>query len=99
MCHDAPGRHGPEVVNTPAGDRTRRLDGAAPFLTLGLQLAAAVVAFFFLGRWLDGLWGTGPWLMITGLAIGTAGGLTKFFHEAIALGKKADDEARDHEAR
>ncbi len=83
---------------------TRRTWAAdfGPFLTLGIQLAIAVVAFFFLGRWLDGLLGTSPWLMIAGVALGTVGGLVQFFRTASALGKKEDEEAqarrslRDH---
>jgi ATP synthase protein I len=65
-----------------------------PFLTLGIQLAIAVVAFFFLGRWLDGALGTAPWLMIGGLFVGIVGGLAQFLRTASALGKKEDEEAR-----
>jgi ATP synthase protein I len=53
------------------------------------------VAFFFLGRWLDGLLGTAPWLMIGGLAVGITGGLIHFFRTAIAFGKKQDQEAEE----
>lgn len=56
-----------------------------PFLTLGIQLALSVVAFFFLGRWLDGLWGTGPWLMLAGLLLGAGGGFVQFFRTVRAL--------------
>ncbi len=66
-----------------------------PFLTLGIQLALSVVVFFFLGRWLDGKFGTGPWLMIAGLGLGISGGFFKFFRTAISLGKEADEEARE----
>ena len=69
-----------------------------PFLTLGIQLAIAVVAFFFLGRWLDQALGTAPWLMIVGLFIGIVGGLTQFFRTANAIGKKEDEEARKERA-
>jgi len=69
-----------------------------PFLTLGIQLAIAVVIFFFAGRWLDDLLGTTPWLMIGGLFVGIAGGLIQFFRTAIALGKKQDEKAREQRA-
>lgn len=62
----------------------------APYLTLGIQLAVAVVVFFFVGRWLDGVFGTSPWLMIAGLMVGTAGGFLQFFRAAAALGRKQD---------
>lgn len=71
-----------------------------PFLTLGLQLAISVGAFFFIGYWMDGLLGTWPWCTIGGAFIGALGGLIKFFREATALGKKADEKMKDrHEAR
>jgi F0F1-type ATP synthase assembly protein I len=82
------------------GDPERQTWAAefGPFLTLGIQLAIAVVVFFFLGRWLDAVLGTGPWLMIGGLFLGIVGGLIKFFRTAVALGKKQDDEARAQKA-
>jgi F0F1-type ATP synthase assembly protein I len=66
------------------------------FLTMGIQLALAVVVFFFLGRWLDTIFDCAPWLMITGLAIGIIGGLIQFFRAALALGKREDKEAEEH---
>ncbi|GJQ21333.1 MAG: hypothetical protein HBSIN02_16880 [Bacteroidia bacterium] len=51
----------------------------SPFLTMGIQLAAAVVAFFLLGAWLDERWGTSPWLSLAGLLLGSVGGFMKFF--------------------
>lgn len=60
-----------------------------PFLTIGLQLAITVIAFFFLGRWLDSEYGTSPWLMLAGLMVGITGGLIKFFKTAIEAGKRS----------
>lgn len=62
------------------------------YLTLGMQLAIAVVAFFFAGRWLDEKFGTTPLLTLIGAGIGIAGGLVKFFRTATSLGKQADRE-------
>ncbi len=71
-----------------------------PFLTLGIQLAAAIVLFFFVGHWLDGKFDTSPWLAITGAALGIAGGLIKFIKSALELGKMADKEAKEaHDGR
>ena len=64
-----------------------------PFLTLGLQLAISVVTFFFLGRWLDGKFGTGPWLMILGAVMGITGGLIAFIRKVTEFAKKQDEEA------
>jgi F0F1-type ATP synthase assembly protein I len=80
-----------------AGKTRNVLMDFGPFLTLGLQLAISVVVFFFIGYWLDGKFGTSPWCTIGGAFLGTAGGLVKFLREAISLGKKADEEFKDHE--
>ncbi|MBI4417486.1 MAG: AtpZ/AtpI family protein [Ignavibacteriales bacterium] len=48
-------------------------------MTLGFQLAAAVVVFFLLGAWLDARWDTSPWLKLAGLLLGSIGGFVKFF--------------------
>ena len=55
---------------------------AGPLLGAGIQMAAAVVLMFFVGRWLDSKFGTDPWLMITGIMFGVAGGLTSFIRTA-----------------
>ena len=76
---------------------TPRASEFGPFLTLGIQLALGVVAFFFLGKWLDSLFATEPWLMIAGLVLGSGGGLFKFIRTALVMGKKADQDAREKE--
>ncbi len=65
-----------------------------PFFTLGLQLALAVILFFFLGRWLDTRLGTAPWLMLAGVSVGIVGGLIHFVREVTALGRRKDAETR-----
>ena len=72
----------------PAGWR----GAGASYMTLGLQLGIAVVAFTFLGRWLDGKFGTDPWLMLAGLALGATGGLIAFLKQASDMGKSEDEE-------
>ena len=68
-----------------------RLQTLGPYLTMGMELAFAVVGMFLVGRWFDTLWGTDPWLMIVGLAAGVTGGFIRFFRKAIALGKEEDE--------
>ncbi len=68
--------------------------GFGPYLTLGLQLALTVVVLFFVGQWLDGQFGTSPWLMLLGLLIGVTGGMIKFFMTAMQLGREEDAKNR-----
>jgi F0F1-type ATP synthase assembly protein I len=64
----------------------------ASFLTLGFQLAAAVVLFFLLGNWLDNRFGIAPVGKLVGVLIGSIGGFVKFFKTVATL--SADEEKR-----
>jgi F0F1-type ATP synthase assembly protein I len=61
---------------------------AGPFLTLGIQLAAAVVFFFLIGWWLDTRMETSPAFKLIGLFVGFVGGMIKFLRSAAELSKK-----------
>jgi len=67
----------------------------SPYLTLGFQLAAAVVVFLMIGVWLDDRWNTSPWLKLAGLFLGTAGGFIKFFTTVSRLGKEEGKKRED----
>lgn len=49
---------------------------------VGFQLAAMVVGGLLLGHWLDGKFGTDPWLTLAGLVIGSIGGFYNFIRIA-----------------
>lgn len=46
---------------------------------IGIELALYIIIFLLAGRWLDNRWGTEPWLMILGAAIGFAAGFYSMF--------------------
>lgn len=53
---------------------------------LGFIIALPLVAFGFLGKWLDAKWGTEPWLTIIGILlaiVATTVWLTRRFKELI----------------
>jgi F0F1-type ATP synthase assembly protein I len=85
----APETEGPETSG-PGG----WLGAAGPYLTMGMELAIAVVGMFFIGRWIDGLCGCTPWGMFIGLAIGVVGGFIRFIRRALDLGRAEDDAGR-----
>ena len=60
----------------------------APFLTLGFQLAAAVVVFLLIGHWADHRWGIEPFGKLAGLLLGSIGGFVKFFKTVASLTSK-----------
>ena len=67
----AQGRHGPAASASP------RSQGAAlgQALRLGVELVAGVAVGVFIGWWLDRLFGTAPFLMVTFLGLGAAAGI------------------------
>lgn len=67
----------------------------SPYLTLGFQLAAAVVIFLFIGVWLDDRWNTSPWLKLAGLFLGTVGGFIKFFTTVAKLEREQEGKKRE----
>jgi ATP synthase protein I len=73
------------------------LQAAAPYLTLGIQIAAAVVMFLFVGKYADERFGTKPWLMVAGIVLGFAGGMIHFFRAVIALSTKEENERRNEQ--
>ncbi|MGD1044320.1 MAG: AtpZ/AtpI family protein [Bacteroidota bacterium] len=55
------------------------------YLTLGFQLAAAIVVFFFLGDWIDKRYGIAPVGKLVGTLIGMVGGFIKFFKSVTSM--------------
>ncbi|CCO08427.1 AtpZ/AtpI family protein [Desulforamulus hydrothermalis] len=48
--------------------------------SISVEIAAATVAGFWGGRWLDAKLNTAPWLMLAGLLLGMAGGMWGVYH-------------------
>ena len=64
---------------------------AGPLFGAGIQMAAAIVAMFFFGRWLDAKYGTDPWLMMSGALIGCGAGLYSFIKTALDMSRKESE--------
>lgn len=77
-------------------DRASLMRSLAPFFTIGIQLALIVVVMFFIGRWLDGMLNTAPWLMIICIMVGIAFGLYKFVQTVSEVTRK---EEQEHDAQ
>lgn len=61
-----------------------------PYLGLGMQLAIAVLAFFFLGWWVDTALDSRPIGMLVGVALGLAGGMLQFIRTVTSEEFKRD---------
>jgi F0F1-type ATP synthase assembly protein I len=71
----------------------RQFPGWVRFSGIGLELAGAVAGFALLGYFVDGHYGTTPWGMLGGVALGLAGGLYNMVREsllAVREGKTED---------
>ena|SRR2546421_5552646 len=84
----------PPKALDPVARRSKRAFTALTTSAIGLELGACVVIGTFFGRWLDGKWGTAPWLMIVGLALGFTAGIM-----AIVRGAKRADRAIEAQER
>ena len=87
-------RQGPAMGKSVWSDTTQ---GLGPYLNVGLQLAAAVLVFFFLGQWLDQRYGWTPWGTIGGVVIGMVGGFVQFFRTVADIARR-EDVAKRHDA-
>ena len=56
----------------------------------GLQFAAAIIVFMFLGLWLDRTLGTSPWLLIVCVFLGAGGGFYSIYRRLMASQRRSD---------
>jgi ATP synthase protein I len=64
----------------------RPFDDALKYGQVGTMLVAPMVAFGAIGWWLDGRFGTKPWLLLAGLILGMIGGFVNFFRLVLPPG-------------
>jgi F0F1-type ATP synthase assembly protein I len=55
------------------------LGDALKYAQISSMLIAPMLAFGGIGYWLDGRFGTKPWLLLAGLILGMIGGFASFF--------------------
>jgi F0F1-type ATP synthase assembly protein I len=61
----------------------------APYMGMGLQIAAAMTVFGGLGWWLDTRFNTTPWLLVVGVILGATGGMISAIRTALRGEKKS----------
>ena len=60
-----------EIPSQEDKSTTKDYPGAVEFLTMGMTTAIVLAIFVVLGIWADHSWGTAPWGLFFGIALGT----------------------------
>ena len=76
-----------------------RFPGWVRYSGVGLELAAATAGLAFLGHWIDGKYGTGPWGILGGVLIGIVGGLYNMVKESLKAVREAKTDDDDDDAK
>lgn len=75
----------------PGRPRSRGISGAE-FAGVGLQFAVTIVAFMFLGIWLDRTLHTSPWLLLVCVFGGASAGFYSIYRKLMAAQNRPDEE-------
>ena len=65
---------------------------AGQFAGLGLQFAVAIIAFLYLGQWIDRKFGTEPWFLIIGVFTGASAAFYSMYRKLMAVQAREDAE-------
>ncbi len=68
---DGAGDHEPGTPPEQVNNTMKDLPGAMALLTMGTTVAIIMAVFVVLGIWADRAWGTAPWGLLIGIALGT----------------------------
>lgn len=83
------------------GQRRKRTSGAirriADASSIGLAFPIAIAIGYFFGQWLDGMFGTAPWLMAIFTVFGIVAGFLNALRTAIRIGREEDQETAQSE--
>lgn len=68
---------------------------AGEVLGVGLQFAGAILLFLFVGRWLDGVLGTDPWLLLIGVLVGASAGFYSLYRQLVIAPRERERRERE----
>jgi len=63
---------------------------ASQFAGVGLQFAISIIAFLYLGQWLDRKLGTAPWFLIGGVFLGAGGSFYSMYRKLMAANAREE---------
>lgn len=88
------GRHGgpPQVPGGGHGGGGRRPAhdglGGTELAGLGIQFAATILVFLYIGQWLDRRLGTAPWLLIAGVLLGAGASFYSMYRKLMTAQRR-----------
>lgn len=59
------------------------LNGINTAVTIGFYMMSSVVVGILLGRWVDGYFGSGPWVTISGIVLGMITGMWAIYKKVM----------------
>ena len=74
----------------------KQLKSFARVGALGIELALSTVIGLLLGRWLDGKFGTEPWLTLVGLVFGVIAGFRSLIETARKATRNSDESSDEN---
>lgn len=72
---------------------------AGEMMGVGLQFAASILLFLFLGMWADRRLGTEPWLLIAGVFIGGTAGFWSIYHRLVVGPREKKSQEQDERTK
>lgn len=71
----------------------------AEYAGLGLQFAASILLFLWVGQWLDRKLGTDPWLMLVGVFTGAGASFYSMYRKLMAIQAREEAEVKARRER
>lgn len=75
------------------------MGGAGRYAGLGIQFAASILLFLYLGQWLDRRFGTDPLFLYVGVFTGAGAAFYSMYRNLMADQKREDEAARLRKAQ
>jgi F0F1-type ATP synthase assembly protein I len=72
----------------------RNMPSGAEYAGAGVQLALTIVAFMFLGIWLDKRLGSSPWFVLLCVFVGAGAGFYAIYRKLVGKGGAASGKPR-----
>ena len=96
---DEPRGVGPHGSGGGGPSSVRTALSASEFAGIGIEFAATILVFVFLGVWLDKHFGSTPWFVLIGVFVGAAGGFFSMYRKVMAAQRRDADRRKAERQR